>query len=136
MRSLAKLRSWLERLFYGRYGIDPFYKFQLTVWLVLAVLYLFIQHPLLLLLQAPSWFGCFSGYFPRTFIREPEREKYLACKRKVIQFFKRHAESDQNQKTKVYKKCPKCRQILCLPKKKGTHTVHCPECGERFDIKI
>lgn len=134
---MAKLRSWLERLFYGRYGIDPFYKFQLTVWLVLAVLYLFIQHPLLLLLQAALMVWMLMRVFSKDFHkRTRENEKYLACKRKVIQFFKRQRNRIKNRKTKVYKKCPKCRQILCLPKKKGTHTVHCPECGERFDIKI
>ena len=35
----------------------------------------------------------------------------------------------------LYKRCPKCHQVLKLPLKKGTHTVKCPECGNSFTVK-
>ena len=35
----------------------------------------------------------------------------------------------------MYKKCPKCKQKIRLPLKKGEHTVKCPKCGNRFDVK-
>ena len=35
----------------------------------------------------------------------------------------------------MYKKCPKCKQKLRLPLKKGIHTVKCPNCKEKFEVK-
>ena len=34
----------------------------------------------------------------------------------------------------MYKKCPKCKQKIRLPLKKGKHTVKCPNCGNSFDV--
>ena len=33
-----------------------------------------------------------------------------------------------------YKVCPKCKQKIRLPLKKGKHTVKCPNCGNKFDV--
>ena len=38
--------------------------------------------------------------------------------------------------THVYKKCPKCKEYLRLPKKIGIHTVRCPKCSKEFTMKI
>ena len=35
-----------------------------------------------------------------------------------------------------YRKCPNCRATLRLPKKRGSHTVCCPRCRQRFDVRI
>lgn len=39
-------------------------------------------------------------------------------------------------KTHRYRRCPHCKVMLRLPRKKGSHTVICPRCKERFDLKI
>ena len=36
----------------------------------------------------------------------------------------------------LYRRCPGCRVTLRLPKRKGKHTVVCPKCGRRFEVKI
>ena len=38
-------------------------------------------------------------------------------------------------KKKVFAYCPKCKQKIRLPLKKGTHTVKCPNCNNRFEVK-
>ena len=32
--------------------------------------------------------------------------------------------------------CPACRKVLRLPKIKGAHTVCCPCCGKKFQLKV
>ena len=32
-------------------------------------------------------------------------------------------------------KCPKCKKVLRLPLKKGTHTCKCPVCNNKFEVK-
>ena len=78
-------------------------------------------------------FRCFSR---NIYKRQAENAKYLKVTTKIRQFFKRQKNRIKYRKTKVYKKCPSCKNILCLPRKKGRHTVKCPSCSHRFDIKI
>ena len=40
----------------------------------------------------------------------------------------------KNYNKALYKRCPKCHQVLKLPLKKGAHTVKCPECGNSFTV--
>lgn len=56
--------------------------------------------------------------------------------KKAKQFFKRQINRVRYHKTKVYRRCPGCGAHLCLPRKKGTHTVKCPICSVHFEIKI
>lgn len=51
-------------------------------------------------------------------------------------FFRSKRNRFRDRKTHVYKKCPHCRAMLRLPRKKGRHTVCCPACRERFSVKI
>ncbi|MBO5270165.1 MAG: hypothetical protein J6B77_05225, partial [Clostridia bacterium] len=51
-------------------------------------------------------------------------------------FFRNKRNRFRDRKTHVYKKCPHCKAMLRLPKRKGQHTVCCPACRERFSLKI
>ena len=41
-----------------------------------------------------------------------------------------------DRKTHVYIKCGVCKKMLRLPKVKGEHTVKCPNCANKFKVKI
>ena len=41
-----------------------------------------------------------------------------------------------DRKTHVYIKCGVCKKTLRLPKVKGEHTVKCPNCANKFKVKI
>ena len=41
----------------------------------------------------------------------------------------------KDRKTHVFKKCPQCKAMIRLPKRKGSHEVICPKCGREFKIK-
>ena len=36
----------------------------------------------------------------------------------------------------VYKKCPNCRAVLRLPRRKGRHTTICPKCKKEFRVYV
>ena len=38
--------------------------------------------------------------------------------------------------THIYKKCPKCKAVLRLPRRKGTHSTICPKCKNTFKVRI
>ena len=55
-------------------------------------------------------------------------------KDKIIKLFDYNKKKYKDRNTHMYKKCPKCKQKIRLPLKKGKHTVKCPNCGNRFDV--
>jgi predicted RNA-binding Zn-ribbon protein involved in translation (DUF1610 family) len=58
----------------------------------------------------------------------------LEIKDKIIKLFDYNKKKYKDRNTHMYKKCPKCKQKIRLPLKKGKHTVKCPNCGNRFDV--
>ena len=125
------------RFMYGRYGADALYKFLFGTALVIAIVNMFLGSVTLWLMETVMIFLAVFRCFSRNiYKRQAENAKYLKMTTKIRQFFKRQKNRIKYRKTKVYKKCPSCKNILCLPKKKGRHTVKCPSCSHRFDIKI
>ena len=41
----------------------------------------------------------------------------------------------KNYNHALYKRCPKCKQMIKLPLKKGKHQVICPTCKHEFTVK-
>ena len=67
-------------------------------------------------------------------LRKKENDKYLEIKDKIIKLFDYNKKKYKDRNTHMYKKCPKCKQKIRLPLKKGKHTVKCPNCGNKFDV--
>ena len=126
---------------YGRYGND-----KLNTWLTWSYVGLLLLQMILLLFADLSFavkviyhlvsvislatavtviYRSFSRNIPK---RRRENEKFL-------NFLNLRAAKKRDRKTHVYRKCPKCRAVLRLPKAKGKHTAVCPRCGERFSVR-
>jgi hypothetical protein len=134
---IEDLKYRFTRFMQGRYGVDNLYRFTFVVVLVISVVNMFIRSYLLWLTESILLAWTLRRFLSRNiYKRQQENAKYLKISKKVTQFFKRQLNRVKYRKTKVYKKCPNCKNILCLPKKKGRHTVKCPSCSHRFDIKI
>ena len=131
---------------YGRYGTDTLSK--VTIWVYGAVLIIysvlrivFAFTPLrgtyaptilsacyvVISVALVSWmfFRMFSKNIAK---RRRENEKFCG-------FFKLRRNKFRDRKTHVYRKCPKCKAVLRLPKAKGKHTVVCPRCKNRFEVR-
>ena len=132
-----KVRSF----FYGRYGIDGLYYALLTLFLVLWIARLFstnlILSIVLLVLQLASvgymFFRCFSK---NIYARRRENEFFKNIFKKIKNFFVLQKNRIRDIKGYRYRKCPHCKAMLRLPKRRGRHTVICPRCKNRFEVKI
>lgn len=143
--------SWRERLaafMYGRNGIDQLYHFLFWTIIILSVINLFAREWVLTVIELLILiYTLFRVFSKNVYRRQKENQLYLTCVGKIKGFFskiKRKIASAyaltqnkwRDRKTHVYKRCPKCKNILRLPRVKGKHTAACPCCENRFDVRI
>lgn len=118
-----------------RYGIDELYKFLILICFVLIVINTFISNNIIRLFEVLLIVIIFYRYMSKNIkLRKKENDKYLEIKDKIIKLFDYNKKKYKDRNTHMYKKCPKCKQKIRLPLKKGKHTVKCPNCGNRFDV--
>lgn len=67
--------------------------------------------------------------------RIKENNRFCSFWRNVKNFFKLQKDRIKDLGKFIYRKCPECRAVLRLPSKKGVHTVRCPKCGNRFEVR-
>lgn len=133
-------RSWRERFYtfmYGRNGMDALAKALLIVYLVLYAVVLFVPSYILWgLMSALAVYTVFRMLSRNLPARRRENEAYLRLKARFTGFFRLQKNKWRDRKTHVYRKCPACKSVLRLPRSKGNHTVRCPRCQHRFEVKI
>ena len=138
------LRQKLASFMYGRYGADGLYWFLFASYLVLWVLQaIFMGVGLPWVAYGCSIVGtvllvvAIFRFFSRNRAkRQLENALFLKITKAPRDFFILTRDRIRDRKTHVYKKCPHCKSNLRLPKKPGEHTVRCPRCSKRFDVKI
>lgn len=120
----------------GRYGQDELYRFLLIICLVIIIINIFVESVILRILELVIFiFAMYRVFSKNKYQRNKENKKYLQVKDKMFNYFNYQKKKYQDRNTHMYKKCPKCRQKIRLPLKKGKHTVKCPNCKERFEVK-
>ncbi len=137
---MNRFREKLARFMIGRYGAtgyDALAKASHIALIVLAALNLFIRHFSISLL----FWGLFSytlfRFFSRNFAaRQKENAAFLRFFGRIRSFFTLTARRFRERKTNVYRKCPSCKATIRLPRKKGAHSVVCPRCKTKFEVKI
>ena len=104
---MNRFRNWLVRFMSGRYGSDALGKFTMIT------------------------------YLSRNIVaRSRENRRFLSIKNGIKKFFWLRKQMWKDRKTHVYKKCPHCKSVLRLPRRKGDHGVTCPKCKKVFRVKI
>ena len=130
-------RERLAKFMYGRYGTDQLGRLMMWVCVGLVVINLFVGSVIIsvaeLILLVIYTFRIMSRNHER---RRKENEVYLRITGRIGSFFSLRRSRWRDRKTHVYKKCPSCKKVLRLPREPGRHTVRCPMCQNRFDIKI
>ena len=133
---MNNLRNKLYKLLYGRYGVDELYKFGVLLYFILVIINIIFKSNIISLLETILFIIIMYRAFSKNINkRKKENAKYLKIKNKIINKFKNIKKRWTDRNTHMYKKCPKCKQTLRLPLKKGTHTVKCRKCGDRFQVK-
>ncbi|MBQ7383948.1 MAG: hypothetical protein IJV72_04065 [Clostridia bacterium] len=134
---MGKLKNKMYRFMYGRYGYDTLGKVLLWTYAALLLVYMVLQfiieEPLFYVLYPIAIFALVCYTFYRAMSRNIAKRR--AENEKFCGFFKLRRNKFRDRKTHVYRKCPDCRAVLRLPKSKGKHTVVCPRCKKRFEVK-
>ena len=122
---------------YGMYGTDKLNKVLTYVYFALVlvgtIVGLFVSSLWFYLAYYAVITAMIVWIFFRIFSKNIEarrRENERFCN-----FWKLRKNKRRDRKTHVYKKCPACKAVLRLPRAKGKHTVVCPKCARRFDVK-
>jgi len=130
-------RERLLRFWSGRNGSDALGMTVLLLALAIDVANMFVHS---IWLALPSFLllcYCFFRMFSRNiYKRRMENQRFCKLFGPVKRFFVLRKNKRRDRKTHVYKKCPSCKKVLRLPRISGKHTVKCPCCQGRFEMKI
>lgn len=128
--------KWIQFMA-GRYGVDKLYYGLLVLYLILFILNLFIPSIVITVLCWSVFLYMFFRVFSRNVSRRyRENQRFLSVWHCIVVWFRMMENRFRDRKTKVYHKCPNCKAILRLPRKKGVHIVQCPKCQTDFKLKV
>lgn len=121
----AKLSAGLRHFMTGRYGTDRLNMAILSVGLAVSLLSVFIKAPAASLVCFVLSYGMMIWAIVRSLSRNTY--KRYQENRKFLQFFDRLKDREHR-----YFDCPKCRQMVRVPRGKGKIAITCPRCREKF----
>ena len=122
---IAQLTAKLQRFMAGRYGTDRLNMAILGVGLAACLISAFFRNPLVNLILTALSYGLMIWAITRTLSRNVY--KRYQENRKFLQFFDRLRDRQHR-----YYDCPKCRQVVRVPRGKGKISITCPKCREKF----
>ena len=120
----------------GRYGADALFFVMFTISASLAFANIFVRSYLLqMIVYAIMVLAILRVMSRNTAARARENRIALAAVYKIKGMYdvRRQRKADY---THIYKKCPYCRAVLRLPRKKGKHTTVCPRCNKSFSVRV
>jgi len=141
---MNKIKSFIYRFMYGRYGTDTLYWWLFGGALLCSILsrvfgglgFGIAANVLRLFTSVGLVYAMFRFLSKNKYKRLAENRAFCQFLTKIKKKFELLRNRFRDRKTHVYKSCPKCKAVLRLPKSKGEHTVRCPKCGDRFDVRI
>ena len=137
MRFFQKIINGYRRMMYGRNGHDRLCSLLKWVYLALWIVSIVTSAFDLVAVSLAVW-GlqvAVLGYWVfRVFSRNIVKRRHEVDR--FYGFFRSKRNRFRDRRTHVYRRCPHCKAVLRLPKRKGKHTVCCPACKERFSVKI
>ena len=121
----AKLSAALRSFMAGRYGTDRLNMVILCAGLFVSLLSMWIRVPALNMLFFVLSYGLMIWAICRSLSRNTY--KRYQENRRFLQLWNR-LKDRQNR----YFDCPKCRQVVRVPRGKGKISITCPRCKEKF----
>ena len=120
-----KLRAAVQRFMAGRYGNDKLNLLLISIGFVFCVAALFIAYlPVKYACSSVSYVFLFFSVFRclsrNTYKRYRENRKFLMIFQKI---------KDREHR---YFDCPRCKQQVRVPRRKGKISITCPKCREKF----
>ena len=121
----AKLSAGLRNFMMGRYGTDRLNMVILSVGLVASLLSVILRIPVVNMVLFVLSYGMMFWAIFRTLSRNTY--KRYQENRRFLQLVGRMKDREHR-----YFDCPKCRQMVRVPRGKGKISITCPRCREKF----
>lgn len=135
--SKNKTSNGLERFFAGRNGMDQLNVLFLICYCIFALVGTYLESVIL------TAIGLVFLIIVIWRMLSKKLDKRSAANAKLTNFFAKrkagfHYEQQKwkDRNTHVYKKCPTCKKVLRVKRRKGVKTVNCPHCGTQVTFKI
>lgn len=130
--------NWFRRFMMGRYGVDQLSNFTFVVYIILIIFQMIFRRTIAGSVLMALSYAVVLLYFFRVFSRniykrQRENQKFLQMWNPVKNYFKYLKMCVQERKgVKKLFRCPKCHQIIRVPKGKGKIAITCPKCRFEF----
>lgn len=127
------MRQKFMQFMQGRYGIDSLNR--VITWLVFGIIIvnLFIRSGTLNLVSLLLLIYLYFRMFSRNYTKRYQENQWFVSKISPIQrFFQRQKNHAIQRRSYRLYKCPKCKQMVRVPKGKGRIAICCPKCREEF----
>ena len=135
--NIMSFKERFNNFMFGRNGADAFGFSLLFVTFALCLVNLFVNSLIIYILYAMVTFYTIWRMISRNVAgRKAENARFLLITGKLGLKFSVLKTRFRERKTHIYKKCPSCGVTLRLPLHKGQHSVRCPRCSSKFNIKI
>ena len=127
------MRERFNAFMQGRYGIDQLNSFLMIVCVICFIVNMFIGSIVLTFIAYGTWlFVIFRMFSKNIYARNRENDKYLNFFSPLSRWLKLKLMSKQDPSNKYFS-CPKCKQMVRVPKGHGTVVVTCPNCQNKFE---
>ena len=127
------MKEKFYRFMQGRYGIDQLNSFLMIVCVICFIVNMFIGSIVLTFFAYGTWlFVIFRMFSKNIYARNRENDKYLNFFSPLSRWLKLKLMSKQDPSNKYFS-CPKCKQMVRVPKGHGTVVVTCPNCQNKFE---
>ena len=127
------MKEKFYRFMQGRYGIDQLNSFLMIVCVICFIVNMFIGSIVLTFIAyGTCLFVIFRMFSKNIYARNRENDKYLNFFSPLSRWLKLKLMSKQDPSNKYFS-CPKCKQMVRVPKGHGTVVVTCPNCQNKFE---
>ena len=127
------MKEKFYRFMQGRYGIDQLNSFLMIVCVICFIVNMIIGSIVLTFIAYGTWlFVIFRMFSKNIYARNRENDKYLNFFSPLSRWLKLKLMSKQDPSNKYFS-CPKCKQMVRVPKGHGTVVVTCPNCQNKFE---
>ena len=140
----------LIRFMSGRNGTDALGKACFHLYLLLFFIGLFVKNTVLsVIVSLLAVYILFRMLSKNLAARRAENMKYLNLRTKAaeklnaVPLVRRFGDWMKKRRMRMaklgthrFRTCPNCHAELCLPRRKGKHTVNCPKCRRDFSVRI
>ena len=127
------MKSKIQRFFWGRYGNDELNRDILYIEIGLMLISLFSRSRIwILLFDVLMIFSFYRMLSKNISARYTENQKWQFFKKKWMHVLMAGSKNIKDKDFKYFV-CPKCTQMIRVPKGKGNIEVRCPNCKEKFE---